>query len=62
MKYTHTTVDVGAAEKYCKGIWINPDDFKDVISMISCIFLVTVENLSVTVGLRKAYISQECVQ
>ena len=55
-------VDVGAAEKYCKGIWINPDDFKDVISMISCIFLVTVENLLVTVGLRKAYISQECVQ
>ena len=30
MKYTHITLDVGAAEKH-KTIWINPDEFKDVI-------------------------------
>ena len=31
MKYTHITVDVGAAEKYYEVIWNNPDKFKDVI-------------------------------
>ena len=31
MKYTHITLDVGAAEKHYKAIWINPDEFKDVI-------------------------------
>ena len=31
MKYMHITVDVGAAEKYHKATWINPDEFKDVI-------------------------------
>ena len=31
MKYTHITVNVGAAEKYYKAICINPDDFKDFI-------------------------------
>ena len=31
MKYTHTTVDVGAAEKYYKAIWISLDELKDVI-------------------------------
>ena len=31
MKYTHITVNVGAAEKY-KAIWINPDEFRDVIT------------------------------
>ena len=31
MKYTHITVDVGAAEKYYKTIWINSDELKDVI-------------------------------
>ena len=31
MKYTHITVNVGAAEKYYKAICINPDEFKDVI-------------------------------
>ena len=31
MKYTHIIVYVGAAEKYYKAIWINPDEFKDVI-------------------------------
>ena len=30
-KYTHITVDVGAAEKYYKAIWINPDEFNEVI-------------------------------
>ena len=56
MKYTHITVNVGAAEKYYNAICINLDEFKDVILylgifMISCIFLVTVENFLVTVGL-----------
>ena len=31
MKYTHITVNVGAAEKYYKAICINPDEFKDFI-------------------------------
>ena len=31
MKYTHITVDVGTAEKHFKALWINPDEFKDVI-------------------------------
>ena len=31
MKYTHITVNVGAAEKYYIAICINPDEFKDVI-------------------------------
>ena len=31
MKYTRITLDVGAAEKHYKAIWINPDEFKDVI-------------------------------
>ena len=31
MKHTHITVDVGAAEKYYKVIWNNPDEFKDVV-------------------------------
>ena len=31
MKYTHITVNVGAAEKYYNAICINLDEFKDVI-------------------------------
>ena len=31
MKCRHITVDVGAAEKYYKVIWNNPDEFEDVI-------------------------------
>ena len=31
MKYKHVTVDVVAAEKYYKAIWINSDELKDVI-------------------------------
>ena len=31
MKYTYITVNVGAAEKYYKAIYINPDECKDVI-------------------------------
>ena len=31
MKYTHITVDVDAAKKYYRAIWINPDEFRDVI-------------------------------
>ena len=31
MKYTDITVNVGAAEKCYKAIYINPDEFKDVI-------------------------------
>ena len=31
MKHTQIKVDVGAAEKYYKVIWNNPDEFKDVI-------------------------------
>ena len=31
MEHIHITVDVGAAEKYHKVIWNNPDEFKDVI-------------------------------
>ena len=31
MNYTHITLDVGAAEKHYKAIWINPDEFKDVM-------------------------------
>ena len=43
MRYTHITVDVGAAEKYYKAIWINPDEFRTSlyisgIFMISCFF------------------------
>ena len=31
MKYSHITVNMGAAEKYYKAICINPDEFTDVI-------------------------------
>ena len=31
MTCMHITVDLGAAEKDYKAIWINPDEFKDVI-------------------------------
>ena len=31
MKYTHITVNVGAAEKCYEAICINPDEFKDLI-------------------------------
>ena len=31
MKHTHITGDVVAAEKYFKAVWINPNEFKDVI-------------------------------
>ena len=30
MQYTHITLDVGAAEKHYKAIWINPDEFKSL--------------------------------
>ena len=57
MKYTHITVDVGAAEKYYKAIWINSDELKDVIIYLGdfhdfMLFLVTVENLLVAVDLK----------
>ena len=31
MKYTHTTVDAGAAPKFYRIIWNNPVEFKDVL-------------------------------
>ena len=67
MKYTHNTVDVGAAEKYYEVMWINPDEFKDVIIYLQDFhdfmpFLETVKNLLVTVGLKRFYIRQECVE
>ena len=31
MVYTHITVDIGAAEKYYKVIWNNPEEFKKVL-------------------------------
>ena len=67
MKYTYITVDVGAAEKCYEAMWINPDEFKDVIIYLRDFhdfmpFLETVENLLITVGLKRFYIRQECVQ
>ena len=67
MKYTHITVNVGAAEKYYKAICINPDEFNDVILYLGVFydfmhFLVNVENFLVTIGLKRFYIRQECVQ
>ena len=67
MKYTHITVDVGAAEKYYTAIWINSDELKDVIIYLGDLhdfmhFLVIVENLLVTVDLKRFYIRKECVQ
>ena len=58
---------MGGADKYYRVTWINPDEFRDVIIqpgdfMLSCIFLVTVKNLLLTVSLRRLYIKQECVQ
>ena len=49
MKYTHITVDVGAAEKCYKAIWINSDELKKVIIYLGDFhdfmhFLVTMEN------------------
>ena len=54
-------------EAYYRVTWINPDEFRDVIIqlgdfMLSCIFLVTVKNLLLTVSLKRLYIKQECVQ
>ena len=60
MKYTHITVNVGAAEKYYKAICINPDEFKDVILNLG--IFISVENFLLTVGLNRCYIRQECVQ
>ena len=67
IKYTHITVNVGAAEKCYKAICINPYELKDVILYLGYFhdfryFLVTVENFLVTVGLRRFYVTQECVQ
>ena len=67
MNYTHIRVDVGPVVKYYKAIWINPDELKDVIMYFRdfhdfLFFLVTVENLLVTVGLNRFYIRQECIQ
>ena len=67
MKYTGIAVDVGTEEKYYKAIWNNPDEFKmplyiSGIFMLSCIFLVIVENLLLSVALKTFYIGQECVQ
>ena len=67
MKYKHVTVDVVAAEKYYKAIWINSDELKDVIIYLGDLhdfmhFLVIVENLLVTVDLKRFYIRKECVQ
>ena len=67
MKYTHITVNVGAAKKSYKAICIIPDEFKDVILYLGDFhdfmhFLVIVENFLVTVGLKRIYITQECVQ
>ena len=66
-KYTYITVDVGAEEKYYKVIWSNPDQFKDVIVHLGGFhafihFLVTVENVLQTVGLKRLYTRRECVQ
>ena len=33
MKYTHITLDVGAAEKHYKAIWINSDEFKSLYTL-----------------------------
>ena len=33
MKYTHITLDVGAAEKHYKAIWINSDEFKSLYAL-----------------------------
>ena len=64
MNYTHIRVDVGAAEEYYKAIWINPDEFKNVIICLRdfLLFLVTVENFLVTVDLKRFYTRQECIQ
>ena len=47
MKYTHIALDMGVAEKHFKAIWINPDEFMDLIGYLRNIlhdfmhFLVT---------------------
>ena len=33
MKYTHITLDVGAAEKHYKAIGINSDEFKSLYTL-----------------------------
>ena len=67
MKYTYIKDDVGAAEKYYKVIWNNPNEFRDVIRHLGDFhafrhFLVTVENLLLTVDLKRLYTRQKCVQ
>ena len=49
---------MGTAEKYYKALWINPDEFKDTIIYLEGFhdfmhFFATVENLLVTVGLKR---------
>ena len=34
MKYTHIMLDVGAVEKHYKANWINPGEFKKVITYL----------------------------
>ena len=34
MKYSHIMLDVGAVEKHYKAIWINPGEFKRVITYL----------------------------
>ena len=38
MKYTDVSFNVGAAEKYCKAICINPDEFMDAILYLVIFF------------------------
>ena len=60
MKYMYIMVNVGAAEKYCKAICINPDEFKDTILYLWDFHIYG--NFLVTVRLKRFYIRQECVQ
>ena len=64
MKYTHITVNVGAAEKCYKAIYINPDEFKDVILYLGDFhdFMHFFSKCEKFVGLKRFYIMQECVQ
>ena len=63
MKYTHITLDVGAAEKHYKAIWINSDEFKSLYTLATwfhAFFLVTMENFILTVGLKRLYQASMC--
>ena len=64
MKYSHIMLDVGAVEKHYKAIWINPGEFKKVITYLGDFqdFMHFVNNCGNFFSNSELKRLQECVQ